>query len=177
MGTKNEIGRFKGLTIDEWLKKSSNASIIPIFYSQLIPRLLNKYGNDEQKVKEDLKEFGRRIIIQFFRYWTPKKKDLVGFMKETYRFIQKRRLKRIIEVEKGKKWLVKDTDCLMCWMGIEEFGDIHYCMPMAGIFEGGINHLRVTHPSFLHFPKVRAETIMSRTHGDDFCQHEITVVE
>ena len=139
----------------------------------MVPKILQKY-QDEDKTREVLKEFGKRLGAQLLRFWVPKKKDIKGILKETYRFFLKRKLKKFIE--KDNEWVMVDSDCIMCWEGIEEFGNIHYCTPMSGVLEEFINTLRKK-SKFSHLPKIKCETIESKAHGDDMCRHKLTVVD
>ncbi|MHA1379092.1 MAG: hypothetical protein ACTSRG_11985 [Candidatus Helarchaeota archaeon] len=167
---------FKILTSEELFKMEFISDIVSIFYSQLIPKLLEKFGDNNQKIKDILMTFGRRVRAKFTEYWVPKKKDVKSIIRESYKIIMKRKLKDIIEVEKGKKWIMVDDSCVMCWEGIEYVGNVHYCTFMAGIIEGAFNSLREKE-GFKHLPVVKAETIASRAHGDKDCRHMITVVE
>ncbi|MHA1377425.1 MAG: hypothetical protein ACTSRG_03475 [Candidatus Helarchaeota archaeon] len=162
-------------------KMSFSSGVVTTFYGQLVLKLMEKY-KDEEKVAEILKLFGRRLIIRFQDYWTPKSEYFSGIIKECYRVIMRRNLRRFTEIEKDKKWLVVDSSCILCGEGGKggeggkAFGDLFYCVLMAGIFEGGINHLREK-TRFEYLPKVKVETIASKRRGDRFCKHEITVVE
>ncbi|MHA1301165.1 MAG: hypothetical protein ACTSO9_17225 [Candidatus Helarchaeota archaeon] len=167
---------FKILTSDELLKKEFISDIVSVFYCQLIPRLLEKFDNDNEKVKEILMTFGRRVRAKFTEYWMPKKNDVKSVIKESYKVIMRRDLKKLIVEEKGKKWIMVDDNCVMCSEGVEYVGDVHYCTLMAGIIEGAFNSLRKKE-RFKHLPIVKAETIASRAHGDKDCRHLITVVE
>ncbi|NVM52737.1 MAG: hypothetical protein HWN66_03455 [Candidatus Helarchaeota archaeon] len=165
----------KSLASEELIKKSFLSGVITNFYGQLVPKLMEKY-NDEQKVADILKIFGRRLIIRFYDYWTPKSKGIKRLLEETYRAIMRRNVRRVTKVEENKKWILVDSSCIMCGNGAKAFGDVHYCTLMAGILEGGINHLREK-KGFEYLPKIKAETIASKTNGDRVCKHEITVVE
>lgn len=165
----------KDLIGEELIKKSFLSGVITDFYGQLVPKLMEKYKN-EQKVADILKIFGSRLIIRFQDYWTPRSKDIGSIIKETYRLIMRRSVRRVIEVERNRKWIMVDSSCIMCGKGGKAFGEVHYCTLMAGIIEGGINHLR-KREGFEYLPKIRARTIASVTNGDKVCKHEITVVE
>ena len=160
---------------EELLKMSFLSGVITDFYVQLVPKLMEKY-NDEQKVADILKTFGRRLIIRFQAYWTPKSNGLTSILKETYRVIMRRSVRRVIEEEQGRKWSMVDSDCMLCGKGAKRFENLHYCTVMSGIIEGGINNLRKK-KEFEYLPKVTAETISSKSHGDKVCKHEITTVE
>ena len=160
---------------EELIKMSFLSGVITDFYIQLVPKLMKKY-NDEQKVADILKTFGRRLIIRFQTYWTPKSKDIKRIIEETYRMIMRKNLRRVIEEIPGKKWIMVDSDCIMCGKEAKEINKLHYCTLMAGIIEGGINQLR-EQKEFEHLPKIKAKTIASRSTGDKICKHEITVVE
>lgn len=166
---------FKGLLSEELIKMSFLSGVITDFYGQLVPKLMEKYG-DERKVADILKIFGKRLIIRFQEYWTPKSKGVKRILEETYRLIMRRSVRRVIEVEKNKKWILVDSGCIMCGSGGIAFGEVHYCTLMAGILEGGINHLRKK-KGFEYLPIIKVETIASKTHGDNACKHEIMAVE
>ncbi len=160
---------------EELIKMSFLSGVITDFYIQLVPKLMEKY-KDEQKVADILKTFGSRLIIRFQNYWTPKSNGIKRIIEETYRIIMRRRLRRVIEEEKGKKWIMVDSDCILCGKGSKKFKNLHYCTLFTGIIEGGINHLREK-KGFEYLPKIKAETIASKSHGDKVCKHVITVVE
>ena len=166
----------KKLTREDMIKRKYSAAIIPIIYGQMVPKILKKHGGDEQKTKDILKTFGKRLGSQIILYWVPKKKDIPSILKETYRFILKKKLKKLEIIEKEKKWIMVDDSCIMCWEGIEEFGNIHYCTPMSGVIEALLNALREK-SEYSHLPKVSVNTIESKAHGDKMCKHEIKVVE
>ncbi len=172
MGNKKSI---ISSTSEELIKMSFLSGVITDFYGQLVPKLMEKY-DDGQKVADILKIFGKRLIIRFQDYWTPNSTDIGSILKETYKLIMRRSVRRVIEVEKNKKWILVDSSCILCGKRAKPFSDVHYCTLIAGIIEGGINHLR-ERKGFEHLPKIKAKTIASKTNGDDFCKHEITVVE
>ncbi|MHA1143811.1 MAG: hypothetical protein ACTSRW_03670 [Candidatus Helarchaeota archaeon] len=157
------------------IKKSFSSGIITDFYLQLVPKLMEKH-KDEQKVAEILKLFGRRLIIRFQDYWTPESRDVERILRETYRIIMRRSMGRVISVEKNRKWILVDPGCILCGDGTKTSNGLHYCVLMAGLFEGDINHLREKE-GFEHLPKIRANTIASRSNGDKVCKHEIIMVE
>lgn len=167
--------KIKSFKSEEMIKMSFLSGVITDFYEQLVPKLMEKY-NDEQKVADILKTFGRRLIIRFQEYWTPKSKGVKRIIEETYRIIMRRRIRKVIEKEPGKKWIMVDSDCILCGNGAKKFGKLHNCSLMAGIIEGGINRLR-ERKGFEYLPKIKAETINSKSKGDKVCKHEITVVE
>ena len=170
-----EVAKIKSFTSKEMIKMSFLSGVITDFYEQLVPKLMEKY-KDEQKVEDILKTFGRRLIIRFQDYWTPKSKGVKRIIEETYRIIMRRRIRRVIEEESGKKWIMVDSDCILCGKGTKKFGTLHNCSLMAGLIEGGINQLREKQ-GFEYLPKIKAETITSKSSGDKVCKHEITVVE
>lgn len=170
-----EVAKKRSLKSEEMIKMSFLSGVITDFYEQLVPKLMEKY-NDEQKVAEILKIFGKRLIIRFLDYWTPRNKEITRMLEETYRIIMRRSIRRVIEEEPSKKWIMVDSDCMLCGKGLKKFGNLHYCTLMAGIIEGGINHLR-RKKGFEYLPKIRAETIASKSMGAKVCKHEITVVE
>jgi len=165
----------KDLLYKELMSKSFLSRVVTYFYGQLVPKLMEKY-NDEHKIEDILKIFGKRLITRFFDYWTPKSKGVKKILEETYRIIFRRKVKRVIVVEKNKKWILVDSSCILCGNGPEAFNEMHYCTLMAGLLEGGINHLREK-PGFEYLPKIKVETISSKTHGSKDCRHEIVVVE
>ncbi|MHA1893352.1 MAG: hypothetical protein ACTSX4_02500 [Candidatus Helarchaeota archaeon] len=168
----------KPLTREEIIHKKYSAAIIPIIYGQMVPKILRKYGGDEQKTREILKEFGKKLGRQITQYWTPKKKkDIPTILKQTYRFFLKRKLKNLEVIEKEKKWIMVDDTCIMCWEGIDSSQNkVHYCTPMSGVIEAFVNEIRKK-KEFSHIPKIKCETIESKARGDEFCKHEISVVE
>ncbi|MHA1145906.1 MAG: hypothetical protein ACTSRW_14285 [Candidatus Helarchaeota archaeon] len=166
---------FKIMTSDEMLESEFISEIISIFYGQLVPKLLAKFENDNQKVTDVLMEFGRRSRAKFTNYWLPKSKSVINIVKESYQAIMKRKLKKIITIEKNKRWIMVDDSCVMCWEGIEFVGNVHYCTFMAGVIEGCFDSLRVKE-GFEHLPIVKAKTISSRACGDKDCRHEFWVV-
>ena len=165
---------FKTLTSDEMLGKEFISDIISVFYGQLVPKLLAIY--DDETVKKILKDFGRQSRAKFSEYWLPRRKSIIGIVKESYQVIMKRKLKKFITVEKDKKWIMVDDSCVMCWEGVEYVGNVHYCTFMAGVIEGCFDSLR-DKPGFEHLPIVKSETISSRARGDEDCRHEFWVVE
>jgi len=169
---------FKIMTSDEMLEREFISDIISVFYGQLVPKLLAKYENDDQKVKDILMDFGRRSRAKFSDYWVPKRKSVIGTVKEAYQIIMKRKLKKFITVEKDKRWIMVDDSCVMCWEGggVEYAGNVHYCTFMAGVIEGAFDSLREKE-GFEHLPVIKAETISSRARGDEDCRHEFWVVE
>jgi hypothetical protein len=170
-----EVAKIKSFKSEEMIKMSFLSGVITDFYEQLVPKLMKKY-KDEQKVANILKTFGRRLIIRFQNYWTPKSKGVKRIIEETYRIIMRRSIRRVVEEIPSKKWIMVDSDCILCGKGTKKFGKLHNCSLMAGIIEGGINHLRVME-GFEYLPKIKAETISSKSKGDKICKHEITVVE
>jgi len=160
---------------EELLNMSFSANVVTDFYAQLIPKLMNKY-DDEQKVAEILKDFGRRLIKRFYDYWTPQSTEFKEILKETYKMLMKKRLRIIDTVIENKKWIVIDSNCILCGSGGKPFGNFHYCILIGALLENGINYLRVKE-GFEHLPKIKAETISSKTNGDSACRHEIRVVE
>ncbi|MHA1784673.1 MAG: hypothetical protein ACTSVE_05710 [Candidatus Helarchaeota archaeon] len=167
---------FKIITSDEMLESDFISDIISVFYGQLVPKLLTKFKNDDQKVREILMEFGRRSRAKFTDYWLPKRKSVIGIVKESYQVIMKRKLKKIITIEKNKRWIMVDDSCVMCWEGVEYVGNVHYCTFMAGVIEGCFDSLRGKE-GFEHLPIIKAETISSRARGNKDCRHEFWVVD
>ena len=167
---------FKILTSDEMLKRDFISDIISVFYGQLVPKLLVKFKNDDQKVKDILMDFGRRSRAKFTDYWLPKRKSVISIVKESYQVIMKRKLKKIITLEKNKRWIMVDDSCVMCWEDVEYVGNVHYCTFMAGVIEGCFDSLREKE-GFEHLPIIKAETIASRARGNKDCRHEFWVVD
>jgi len=160
---------------DELIKMSFSANIVTDFYAQLVPKLMNKY-DDEQKVEEILRDFGKRLSRRFYEYWIPESKDFKQILKQTYKMLMRKRIRRVTTVLEGKKWIVIDSNCILCGSGGKSIGNIHYCTLIGALLEGGINYLRKKE-GFEHLPKIEAETISSKNHGDSVCKHEIRVVE
>lgn len=163
---------FIELTREDMLKVKFSRSILPIIYGYLMPMIKEKWGIE--KGIEVLREFGKRVMTDLLLYWTPKGNTVIKVLKETYKFVFYINVYKIKEFknERPQRWLVYDTQCPLCWEGVQET-DIHYCLAFSAAIEELLNNLHRRKGKYKNIPEVKVNTLTSKARGDKLCTHEI----
>ncbi|MHA1271262.1 MAG: hypothetical protein ACTSPY_15830 [Candidatus Helarchaeota archaeon] len=158
------------ITDDELVRLKCQQLFVPLIYSEIVGRILDKWPNAEEK----LREFGRRIANGILTIWKPKNVSSVkSIASECYLYLLKQ--KPPIKVEKdGMTLVLKDENCILCWE-VQTQGKLHYCAPYGSLLETFVNYCRENKNPKL--PKIWVETTKSKAMGDNYCEHVIHIIE
>ena len=152
------------------IKKKLNLNLVKTGYPEVISAM-RRLGGSVEFVKEQLKIMGQKVGRYIEEYWNRDFKSLETTIKDLYKLIGRKKLK-IIRTQDHFQLI--DRNCPLCWKPIE-ITNIHYCGILTGTVEGFFERYlpKIQTP----YKTVKAETVKSRSSGDQFCVHEIDFIK